>query len=220
MCVSFLFLAVTGGRNGYGAKLANIFSTEFTVETLGYNSDEKRYYRYKQTFRDNMTKKGEPTVTPTTNSSQFTRITFSPDLARCVVLPSFPSVSLSVYGVRVRVCDCVCFFGFCPALRFICMCVCVPSFNMAALDEDTVALLMKRVYDIAGVTEKSLKVVLNGEQLAVHSFKDYVGLYVVRVPHCPCSFSLLCFPSVPFLFPSILACAVASLFVLSVMSLP
>ena len=23
----------TGGRNGYGAKLANIFSTEFTVET-------------------------------------------------------------------------------------------------------------------------------------------------------------------------------------------
>ena len=24
---------VTGGRNGYGAKLANIFSTEFTVET-------------------------------------------------------------------------------------------------------------------------------------------------------------------------------------------
>ena len=24
---------VTGGRNGYGAKLCNIFSTEFTVET-------------------------------------------------------------------------------------------------------------------------------------------------------------------------------------------
>ncbi len=24
---------VTGGRNGFGAKLANIFSTEFTVET-------------------------------------------------------------------------------------------------------------------------------------------------------------------------------------------
>ena len=26
-------LQVTGGRNGYGAKLANIFSTEFTLET-------------------------------------------------------------------------------------------------------------------------------------------------------------------------------------------
>lgn len=24
---------VTGGRNGYGAKLANIFSSEFTIET-------------------------------------------------------------------------------------------------------------------------------------------------------------------------------------------
>jgi len=24
---------VTGGRNGYGAKLCNIFSTEFTIET-------------------------------------------------------------------------------------------------------------------------------------------------------------------------------------------
>ncbi len=24
---------MTGGRNGYGAKLANIFSTEFTLET-------------------------------------------------------------------------------------------------------------------------------------------------------------------------------------------
>ena len=29
---------VTGGRNGYGAKLANIFSTEFTVETQSAKS--------------------------------------------------------------------------------------------------------------------------------------------------------------------------------------
>ena len=29
---------VTGGRNGYGAKLVNIFSTEFTIET----ADSKR----------------------------------------------------------------------------------------------------------------------------------------------------------------------------------
>lgn len=34
----------TGGRNGYGAKLANIFSTEFTIET----ADGKRLRRYKQ----------------------------------------------------------------------------------------------------------------------------------------------------------------------------
>ena len=34
----------TGGRNGYGAKLTNIFSTEFIVETV----DGKRQKKYKQ----------------------------------------------------------------------------------------------------------------------------------------------------------------------------
>lgn len=37
-------LQVTGGRNGYGAKLTNIFSTEFVVETC----DGQRGRRYKQ----------------------------------------------------------------------------------------------------------------------------------------------------------------------------
>ncbi|KAG1667003.1 hypothetical protein FOA52_014315 [Chlamydomonas sp. UWO 241] len=47
---------VTGGRNGYGAKLANIFSTEFTVETC----DGTRCKRYKQIFRNNMSVKDKP----------------------------------------------------------------------------------------------------------------------------------------------------------------
>lgn len=34
----------TGGRNGYGAKLTNIFSTEFVIET----ADGKRQKKYKQ----------------------------------------------------------------------------------------------------------------------------------------------------------------------------
>ena len=33
---------VTGGRNGYGAKLCNIFSTKFIVET-GDKATSKRY---------------------------------------------------------------------------------------------------------------------------------------------------------------------------------
>ncbi len=37
-------MQVTGGRNGYGAKLTNIFSTEFIVETC----DGQRGGRYKQ----------------------------------------------------------------------------------------------------------------------------------------------------------------------------
>ena len=35
-----------GGRNGYGAKLANIFSTQFTVET----ADSSVGLKFKQVF--------------------------------------------------------------------------------------------------------------------------------------------------------------------------
>ena len=38
---------VTGGRNGFGAKLCNIFSSKFTVETV----DSSRKLKFKQTWR-------------------------------------------------------------------------------------------------------------------------------------------------------------------------
>uniref|UniRef100_A0A0N5ASB9 DNA topoisomerase 2 n=1 Tax=Syphacia muris TaxID=451379 RepID=A0A0N5ASB9_9BILA len=68
---------VTGGRNGYGAKLCNIFSTEFTVET----SSKEYGKRFKQTWINNMTKDADATVTKCTGED-FTRITFKPDLAK------------------------------------------------------------------------------------------------------------------------------------------
>lgn len=68
---------VTGGRNGYGAKLCNIFSTKFTLETSS-KADRKRF---KQTWVNNMTKQGEPEVEKS-EGEDFTRITFSPDLAK------------------------------------------------------------------------------------------------------------------------------------------
>ena len=43
-----LIVQVTGGRNGFGAKLTNIFSTEFIVETC----DGQRGRRYKQVRAD------------------------------------------------------------------------------------------------------------------------------------------------------------------------
>jgi DNA topoisomerase-2 len=67
----------TGGRNGYGAKLCNIFSTEFTLET----QDTKNGKRYKQTWTDNMSKMGVAKITPS-KSTDFTRITFTPDWKR------------------------------------------------------------------------------------------------------------------------------------------
>eukprot|EP01083_Nonionella_stella_P065291 170945_1 len=67
----------TGGRNGFGGKLANIFSSKFVVET----ADGQRGKRYKQTFRSNMSSKGEPHISAY-SGSDWTRITFTPDLAK------------------------------------------------------------------------------------------------------------------------------------------
>ncbi|XP_006188942.1 DNA topoisomerase 2-alpha [Camelus ferus] len=68
---------VTGGRNGYGAKLCNIFSTKFTVETAS------REYKkmFKQTWMNNMGKAGEMELKPF-NGEDYTCITFHPDLSK------------------------------------------------------------------------------------------------------------------------------------------
>ena len=65
----------TGGRNGYGAKLCNVFSTEFTVET----ADGKQ--KYFQRFTNNMSVKDTPVITKY-SGKQYTEITFYPDLAK------------------------------------------------------------------------------------------------------------------------------------------
>lgn len=44
-------------------------------------------------------------------------------------------------------------------------------FGMNAIDDDTNALLMKRVYDMAG-TVKDVKVFLNDERIKVKNFKQ------------------------------------------------
>ncbi|OLL26098.1 DNA topoisomerase 2 [Neolecta irregularis DAH-3] len=69
---------VTGGRNGYGAKLCNIFSTEFIVETANKKSGKK----YKQIWTDNMTVKTKPKISENKKGEEYTKITFKPDLAK------------------------------------------------------------------------------------------------------------------------------------------
>lgn len=66
-----------GGRNGYGAKLANIYSTEFIIET----QDSERKLKYKQVWKNNMETKGEPKISPA-NGQSWTKVTFYPDLKR------------------------------------------------------------------------------------------------------------------------------------------
>ena len=67
---------VVGGRNGYGAKLCNIFSSEFTVETSSSESGKS----FKQTWRKNMTDPGQTLVKE--SKSDFTSVSFIPDLAK------------------------------------------------------------------------------------------------------------------------------------------
>jgi DNA topoisomerase-2 len=117
------------GRNGYGAKLANIFSKEFVVET----ADKSRGLKFKQTYRNNMGTRTEPEITKF-SGTDFTCITFYPDLEK---------------------------------------------FKMDFLDEDIVALLSKRVYDIAATNNASggkLKVFLNGTEVQTRSFEAYIGI--------------------------------------------
>ncbi|KAK3416892.1 hypothetical protein EUGRSUZ_H02633 [Eucalyptus grandis] len=119
----------TGGRNGYGAKLTNIFSTEFVIET----ADGKNGLKYKQVFSKNMGVKGAPEIKACKAGENWTKVSFKPDLAK---------------------------------------------FNMTHLEDDVVALMKKRVIDMAGCLGKTVKVELNGKRVPVKTFAEYVGLYL------------------------------------------
>ncbi|TKR76099.1 hypothetical protein L596_017294 [Steinernema carpocapsae] len=68
---------VTGGRNGFGAKLCNVFSSKFTLET----STKAYGKRFKQTWKDNMAKDKDCDISKATGED-FTKVTFTPDLAK------------------------------------------------------------------------------------------------------------------------------------------
>ncbi|RAH47239.1 DNA topoisomerase 2 [Aspergillus brunneoviolaceus CBS 621.78] len=68
---------VTGGRNGYGAKLCNVFSTEFVLET----QDSRQKKRYKQIWTNNMLNCGKPKITDA-KGEDYTKVTFKPDFAK------------------------------------------------------------------------------------------------------------------------------------------
>ncbi|KAL2196853.1 DNA topoisomerase [Corynascus similis CBS 632.67] len=66
-----------GGRNGYGAKLTNIFSKRFTIEL----QDSTNCKRYKQTWTDNMGNMEKAKIV-SNKSSDFVRVSFLPDYKR------------------------------------------------------------------------------------------------------------------------------------------
>ena len=68
---------ITGGKNGYGAKLTNIFSNEFKLETV----DDERKKKFQMTWKNNMEKKSKEKITDS-DKSGYTKIVFKPDLKR------------------------------------------------------------------------------------------------------------------------------------------
>ncbi|XP_065312691.1 DNA topoisomerase 2-alpha-like isoform X2 [Gordionus sp. m RMFG-2023] len=68
---------VVGGRNGYGAKLCNIFSKKFTIETACRDYNKK----FKQTWSDNMSSTSDPKISDF-SGTDFTCVTFQPDLSK------------------------------------------------------------------------------------------------------------------------------------------
>jgi DNA topoisomerase II len=69
---------IIGSRSGFGIKLTNIFSKEFTVETV----DKKSHTKYIQTWTNNMNDKSEPIIEKQCKEAPYTKITFLPDYQR------------------------------------------------------------------------------------------------------------------------------------------
>ncbi|TVU14636.1 hypothetical protein EJB05_38114, partial [Eragrostis curvula] len=118
-----------GGRNGYGVKLANIFSTEFVIETAD-GPGQKKYKQVKLSLKT----WERSQITGYRKGVNWTMVTFKPDLAK---------------------------------------------FNMTYLEEDTLALMKKRAFDMAGILGVTVKVVFNGRKmLLLRGFPSYVHRHI------------------------------------------
>ena len=51
------------------------------------------------------------------------------------------------------------------------------KFKMDKLDNDIISLFIKRVYDMSGVTPKSVNVYYNEEKIDIRNFQDYISMY-------------------------------------------
>ena len=121
---------ITGGRNGYGAKLTNVFSKRFVIET----ADIRNKKHFKMEFTNNMTKHSSPVInTKYKGDEDYTQVMFEPDFKK---------------------------------------------FNMKEMSEDMLALLMKRVYDVAGTTPQRINVYLNDKKIPINTFSEYVDMYI------------------------------------------
>lgn len=52
------------------------------------------------------------------------------------------------------------------------------KFKMNSMDADICSLMTKRAYDLAGVTDRKIKVYLNGKKIEIKDFHGYCDLYL------------------------------------------
>jgi DNA gyrase/topoisomerase IV subunit B len=89
----------TSGRNGYGAKLTNIFSNRFSIEC--YNP--KNGQVYSQTWTHNMSNQSEPVLkkikppSDLTKGSGYTLVSWIPDFKRFDGMVSYDVDIISLY---------------------------------------------------------------------------------------------------------------------------
>lgn len=122
---------IVGGLNGFGSKLAFIWSTESSVETV----DHSRGLKFKQSYGKNLESRGKPKITKS-KIKPYTRITFTPDYAR--------------FGIDMS----------------------------GGLPEGIKSVFERRVYDIAAVTDKKVRVKYNGTALPIKTFEQYIDQYI------------------------------------------
>ncbi|WZN62119.1 DNA topoisomerase II [Chloropicon roscoffensis] len=89
---------LTGGRNGYGSKLTNIFSKEFVIETCDGKGSGKRY---RQVFTDNMREIGKPEITKCLKKENWTCVSFRPDLEKFGISSLRDTDTISLMKKRV-----------------------------------------------------------------------------------------------------------------------
>ena len=118
---------IVGGKNGYGAKIVNIFSTSFKVET----SDSITGNLYKQIFTNNMKTIHKPVITKC-KKDPYTKLSWIADFNR---------------------------------------------FGIEKYSDDMISLMIRRVYDIAGITDNNISVYYNNIKIKIKSFLDYINLY-------------------------------------------
>jgi len=150
---------ITGGRHGYGAKLTNIFSKWFEIETL----DLTRGKIYRQVWENNMSTKHEPLIVDMESQQGIDMIAQNSSWSSSITYGGYTKVSFIPDMAKL-------------GRNYITKSQSLKGSNLRISDEDY-AIMSKRVYDVAACSRGNVTVSLNGQEIPIRSFQDYVQLY-------------------------------------------